>query len=399
MKHITAAFLSLCVFASAARADEAVIESLLGQVSVKISAAAAAIKGRSGMKLPAGAEVTTAANARCIIRFNATDRVRLAPRTSLIVASVNQGTPTAKDTVLRLVVGSVRAMLNRVGEKRKVNFAIAAGAAVCAVKGTEWDLYFPDPAKPPDVVVANGTVLVGASGPDLAAVTAALHAMGYGQGGTPVPAGFHVHVDNEGHVTRPTPAPVRTTMEVGAGTGKVMVTVNGKTTEAKMGDEIPAGATVQVIGGEVTLSAPGQSISAGDGTTFSFNAAATADGVTTNITVATGSQPVQVETGGSIATAGPGSTVQITESAGAPSTITAQNGSVSVTNAAGTTTMLQQGQTQSTAVGITQTVDATTGQPTDETTVTNSVTEAPAPPELPPVPPDTSHSYISPSGP
>jgi len=398
IKRTLLPLLALAIVASSAVADEAVLQSILGPVSVKISAAAAPVKARPGMRLPAGAEVTTAANARAVIRFNATDVVRLGPGTTLNVTAVNQGTATSHDTVLRVMVGSVRAMLNRVGSRRKMNFAIAAGAAVCAVKGTEWDLYFPDPTKAPDVVVSQGTVQVGTSGPDLAAVMTALHQMGVGVGGTPVPAGYHVHVDNDGHVTRPAPAPVRTTLEVVSLTGKVLMTVNGTTTEVHPGEEIPSGATIQVVGGDAVLSAPGQSVSAGDGATFSFSSTSGSGGVTTGITNAAGSTPVQVETGGSVATVNGGAAVSVAVSGGSAPTISSTQGTVTVTNAAGGTATLQEGQTVSSGVTVVPSGDVN-GQTSvsDQTTVaTTSVVV------LPPLPPDTTNqtnAVISPSTP
>lgn len=398
LKRTLLPLLALVLAASSACADEAVLQSILGPVTVKISAAAAPVKGRPGMRLPQGAEVSTAASARAVIRFNATDVVRLGPGTTLNVAAVNQGTATSRDTVLRVLVGSVRAMLNRSGHARKMNFAIAAGAAVCAVKGTEWDLYYPDPSKPPEVVVAQGTVQVGTSGPDLAAVMTALHQMGVGVGGTPVPAGFHVQVDSDGHVSRPAPAPVRTTLEVVSMTGKVLVTLDGKTTEVHPGEEIPSGATIQVVGGDAVLSAPGQSVSAGDGSTFTFNASSTSGGVTTGITVASGSTPVLVETGGSVATVTGGTAVSIAVSGGSAPTITSTQGTVSVTNAAGGTATVQEGQTVSTAVKVVPSADVNgQGAISDETAVASTPVVV-----MPPAPPDTTNqnrSVISPSAP
>src|ERR1043166_1473367 len=121
MNTLNTIVLSLFAFIAAAPAfaDQAVLESMLGQVTMKTSAASAAMKARPGMTLPRGSELSTAKNSRAIVRFNATDVVRLGPNTRLLVAEVNQNSPAAHDTVLRVVFGSVRAMLNRVGAKRQ----------------------------------------------------------------------------------------------------------------------------------------------------------------------------------------------------------------------------------------------------------------------------------------
>ncbi|MEK7474137.1 MAG: FecR family protein, partial [Candidatus Coatesbacteria bacterium] len=283
------------------------IETAVGDVRVRLRPGIPAQKATVGLKLGEGAVVRTGPTGRCFIRFGVTDLVRISPNSELWLAQLRAPKAGKTVTVLQLLLGRARAMLRRNGvASGQFDFVIAAGTAVAAVKGTDFEVSFPKADGPVNVRVDDGVVMMGGiSSWDVAEVVNMVGAMARGAAGRPVAEGFAIAVDSAtGAMQSPRASVPRTNLEVVSSAGQVTVVTGGKTVRAWPGDEVPPGGKIIVSGGAAVFAAPKEAVEAGAGAQFSYQvqiAPATAGGpaeVRTTVTAGPASRaPVIVDTG------------------------------------------------------------------------------------------------------
>jgi len=353
-------------------ASTVAIEAVIGMVRVKMSAGSPPVAAVQGTVLPEGAEVVTMQNSRAMIRFSATDIVRLGPNSRLIVSALPE--PGKQVTLLRLVSGSVRAMLRRAGV-HKADFAISAGGAVCAVKGTvvsiatlaNGDASF---------TVDNGTAQVfKISRPDdmLAAFNSVLGNLADQKEVTVVKDGFQVTA-SPAAISKAVMAPPNPTLEVVS--GSVKVTVDGVTTVKVAGDVIPSGAKVEssdgavLQGSKITVDCPA-------GSSFDYSAKVTGNTLSSVVTPVGDSAAVVVGVGQTMMTVGAGDSLSVTKTPQEQTRVRALTGSVEMTNAAGETRT------------IAAPPPAAGGETPGATNPPSTVVINEAPIDLPPPPPET----------
>ncbi|MEK7474138.1 MAG: FecR domain-containing protein [Candidatus Coatesbacteria bacterium] len=301
------------------------VETVVGTVTVEARPGAKKVLATVGMGLPEGAMVTTGRNGRVFIRFGTTDLVRLKEDSQIWIAQLRGWKPTRTSTLLQLVTGTMRAMLNRTGAEKVQNFGIVAGSTVCAVKGTMFDMLAPAPgaiAGKVEVRCDDGGVGVGTVKADDDLATFSV-----GTAATRVlKAGYSVSASAvTGKIELARRVPPRTTLEVVGGTGRVTAVVAGRTVEVQPGDEVPAGAKVTVTGGSAVLAGTKTAVQAADGTSFAYEAKTqevkgVGPVVTSVVTVTAGS--AVVDAGGRTATLGAGSAA-VVNGAGAMTPMTA----------------------------------------------------------------------------
>jgi hypothetical protein len=285
------------------------IETAVGDVRVRLRPGIPAQKATVGLKLAEGAVVRTGPTGRCFVRFGVTDLVRISPNSELWVAQLKAPKAGKTLTVLQLLLGRARAMLRRngvPGAGAEYDFVIAAGTAVAAVKGTDFEVNFPKADGPVSVRVDDGVVMMaGVSSWDISEVVKTVGAMARGAAGRPVVEGFSIAVDSSsGAMQSPRASVPRTNLEVVSAAGQVTVVTGGKTVRAWPGDEVPPGGKIMVTGGAAVFAAPKEAVEAGAGAQFSYEVklvGTTAGGpaeVRTTVTAGPASRaPVIVDTG------------------------------------------------------------------------------------------------------
>jgi hypothetical protein len=258
--------------AAAGRAAPATVETVVGLVTVEARPGAKKVAAAAGMSLPEGAMVTTGRTGRVFIRFGKTDLIRLRGDSQIWIAQLKGSKPTRTSTLIQLVTGTLRAMLNRTEAEKTQNFAVAAGSTICAVKGTMFDMLAPAAgaiAGKVEVRCDDGGVGVGIIKADVDLGMLDLAA-------TPtriLKAGYQVSASAvTGKIELARRAPPRTTLEVVGGTGRVTAVVGAKSVELLPGDEVPAGAKVTVAGGSAILAGTRSAVQAGDGSAFKYDA-------------------------------------------------------------------------------------------------------------------------------
>jgi hypothetical protein len=262
------------------------------------------------MGLPEGSMVTTSRNGRVFLRLGATDLVRLKEDSQIWIAQLRGWKPTRTSTLLQLVTGTMRAMLNRTGAEKVQNFGVVAGSTVCAVKGTMFDMLAPNPgaiAGKVEIRCDEGAVGVGTvkADDDLATYSIGTARVGVLKTGYSVAASAVT-----GKIELARRVPPRTTLEVVGGTGQVTAVVAGRTVAVQPGDEVPPGSKITVTGGSAVLVGTKAAVQATDGSSFSYEARTqevkgVGPVVTSVVTVTAGS--AVVDSGGRTATLAAGS--------------------------------------------------------------------------------------------
>jgi hypothetical protein len=357
----------------------ATIEAVIGTVRVKLSPASQPVNAVKGTSLIEGAQVITLDNSRAMIRFSSTDIVRLGPRSTLVIAALPEA--GKKVTLLRLVSGTVRAMLRRSGAQRS-DFAIASSGAVCAIKGTVVSIAT-NPDGTASFTVDNGSAQVfkiDNPGDMVAAFNSVLNNLADQKNVTVVKDGFQVTA-SAAALSKAVVAPVNPNLEVVS--GSVKVTVNGVTTTLVAGDTIPNGAKVEssdgavLQGSKITVDCPA-------GSTFNYAATVAGNTLSTVVTPEAGSAPVKVGIGQTSINVEAGDAVSITKNPMEQTKVKAVAGTLQMTNPDGSTRAISappaEGKTEGTG-------GAKPGADPKAPPATVVIQDAPI--DLPPPPPQT----------
>ncbi len=316
---------ALAGVAFAAEAPVPTLETAVGMVRVRLKAGSPWTGASAGMRLPDGLTLRTAANSRAIVRYGPTDLVRLAPLTELTVGSIRYKNGGFAASLVQLAVGRVRVMLRRVQRSAEPDFVTVAGSAVCAVKGTVFEVDRPDASSPDGVSVRvdDGAVLIGQTRGDARTdFVRTFDAITHGRGGREVPRGFGMTVDRGAPLPEPAKVAPRAGMDLVSAAGRVFVVAGGTRAEIHAGESVPAGAKVEVEGGTAVLASGQTSVEAPAGSSFTHT---------------------EVNRGGEVV-------VKVAVEAGSPS-LTLDSGSGSVTVAGGQSASAQEGQAPTAPVG------------------------------------------------
>ena len=103
-----------------------------GTVQIKKSAAGAWVAAKRGQAVAPGAQIRTTNGSWAQIKTADGDRVQLSPRTTVSLKEA-----TAKQTTFEVLLGRMRSVVRRLGNRRKYN--VRTPLAVASVRGTEFD--------------------------------------------------------------------------------------------------------------------------------------------------------------------------------------------------------------------------------------------------------------------
>lgn len=152
-----------------------------------------------GATLPEGATVVTMAQGRAEIRFTDGHFIVLSPNSSIEIKRLPR--PGSERTLLRLVKGAVRALVDR--SRRGGDFGIYANTTVTAVKGTDYEMVR-DEADNVDVEVNEGRVNTAEmKSEDAAIAEAAFMAALMGTIGQLISEGNRCRTPHGGRMSRP----------------------------------------------------------------------------------------------------------------------------------------------------------------------------------------------------
>jgi len=295
----------LVAFAGAALAAGATLETAVGKVIVKLSAETPQRDANAGMALPVGAVVATGATGRAVIRFNATDTVRLGSSTQLKIVRHDTTPGSSSITLLKLLVGSVRSRLTRPAAVKSLNFGVQAGQAVCAVKGTDFEATG-QKGVDPVFTCYTGLLVVGRVAADGNLENAFNNLAS--KGGRSVAAGFMVTAT--GLMPKAVPAPVLKSLEIVS--GKVTVVENGQKVTKGPGEVVEPGTKVSVGEGGVLLAGSKMAVEGAEGSDFTLSSKPDSKGtVSLVVTVGGNSQMVTVDTGAELVPIDPGTSLQV----------------------------------------------------------------------------------------
>jgi len=178
------------------------LTSIVGTVRVRAPETTSYINGKSELRLYEGAEVLTAENSFCKIWFTEGRRLRMAPRSRLVITRLSVPNAESGRTLLHLLKGRVRAISERVLGQGG-DFGFYAAGCLTAVKGADYEMLRQQNNEVVVSVDKDEVIVAQLDKEDVEEAERALQRMMLGQIGALLQEGFQMNVVSG----KPLPAP------------------------------------------------------------------------------------------------------------------------------------------------------------------------------------------------